>query len=470
MSGQPLASTKPGPSGIESAHPDGRANFYAAPGQQWWLVIVLLIVSTLATIDRQVIALLVNPIREHLQITDTQISLVIGAGFAIANTLFTLPAGYFADRSSRRALIVAGALVWSLMTMACGAAGSFVQLLLARAGVGFGESVIQPCALSMLSAALSPERRGRGFAVQSMAFMGGSALALIVGGILIGHFTVSGPHELPILGAVRPWQLTLIVVGLVGIPAAGLLLTVREPARPTLADAAAGGYVAALVMIRARWKVYIPLFVFQLTMTMLSLSYAAWLAAMIERLWHLSIRQIGLSLGLMMLVLPPIGLWTAGQAMDFAAARRGPRGPVLVGLIATALVAVAASAAPLSLQSAALLGVDWCLDAGQRDGLSDHRHRNDDHHPRGEHGPDHGAAAVFGRTRCRRCRTDGGSRGERHGLHGSCCSCSRFERGLLPLFDSFARRAGDALSRDWTAWAVSWLVRRSWRAHGRNQR
>ena len=348
MSGRPLADTGPGPSGIESAHPDGRANFYAAPGQQWWLVIVLLIVSTLATIDRQVIALLVNPIREHLQITDTQISLVIGAGFALANTLFTLPAGYFADRSSRRALIVAGALVWSLMTMACGAAGSFVQLLLARAGVGFGESVIQPCALSMLSAALSPERRGRGFAVQSMAFMGGSALALIVGGILIGHFTESGPHELPILGAVRPWQLTLIAVGLVGIPAAGLLLTVHEPARPTLAGAAAGGYVDALVMIRARWKVYIPLFVFQLTMTMLSLSYAAWLAAMIERLWHLSIQQIGLSLGLMMLVLPPIGLWTAGQAMDFAAARRGPRGPVLVGLIATALVAVAASAAPLS--------------------------------------------------------------------------------------------------------------------------
>jgi MFS transporter, Spinster family, sphingosine-1-phosphate transporter len=348
VSGRPLSNTGPGPIGIVSAHPDRRATFYAAPGRQWWLVIVLLIVSTLATIDRQVIALLVNPIREHLQITDTQISLVIGAGFALSNTLFTLPAGVFADRSSRRALIVAGALVWSFTTMACGAAGSFVQLLVARAGVGFGESVIQPCALSMLSAALSPERRGRGFAVQSMAFMGGSALALIVGGILISHFTMSGLHELPLLGAVRPWQLTLIVVGLVGIPAAGLLFTVREPPRPTHAAVAEGGYFAALVMIRARWKVYVPLFVFQLTMTMLSLSYAAWLAAMIERLWHLSIREIGLSLGLMMLVLPPLGLWTAGQAMDFAAARRGPRGPVLVGLIATALVAVAASAAPLS--------------------------------------------------------------------------------------------------------------------------
>lgn len=348
MSRRLLSNTDQESGGIESGRADIRANPYDASGQQWWLVIVLLVVSTLATIDRQVIALLVNPIREHLQISDTQISLVIGAGFALSNTLFTLPAGFFADRSSRRALIIAGALVWSFMTMVCGAAGSFLQLLLARAGVGFGESVIQPCALSMLSAALSPERRGRGFAVQSMAFMGGSALALIVGGILIGHFASSGPHELPLLGAVRPWQLTLIVVGLVGIPAAGLMLTVREPARSTYAVSSRGGYLAALVMIRARWRVYVPLFVFQLTMTMLSLSYAAWIAAMIERVWHLSMRQIGLSLGLMMLVLPPIGLWTVGQAMDFAAGRSGPRGPVLVGLVATALVAVAASGAPLS--------------------------------------------------------------------------------------------------------------------------
>jgi MFS family permease len=348
VSGRPLSNTGQESIGIGSGHADIRTDPYEAPGRQWWLVIVLLIVSTLATIDRQVIALLVNPIREHLQITDTQISLVIGAGFALSNTLFTLPAGFFADRSSRRALSIAGALVWSFMTMVCGAAGSLLQLLLARAGVGFGESVIQPCALSMLSGALSPERRGRGFAVQSMAFMGGSALALIVGGMLVGHFAMSGPHELPLLGAVRPWQLTLLVVGLVGIPVAGLLLTVREPPRSSLAGVSTGGYFAALGMIRSRWKVYIPLFVFQLTMTMLSLSYAAWLAAMIERLWHLSVKQIGLSLGLMMLLLPPLGLWTAGQAMDIAAARSGPRGPVLVGLIATALVAVAASAAPLS--------------------------------------------------------------------------------------------------------------------------
>jgi len=83
-------------------------------------------------------------------------------------------------------------------------------------------------------------------------------------------------------------------------------------------------------------------------MTLLSLGYAAWIAAMIGRAWHLSYVQIGTEVGLMMLVLPPMGLWAAGYLMDASAARMGVRGPVLVGLVATALVGVAATAAPLA--------------------------------------------------------------------------------------------------------------------------
>jgi len=325
------------------------AHGYDSARRQWWLVIVLLVVSTLGAIDRQVIALLVNPIREHLQVTDTQMSVIIGAAFGVSNTLFTLPAGYLADRVSRRGLILAGALVWSLMTMACGTAVSFAQLFLARAGVGFGESVIQPCALSMLRGALSPQRRARGFSVLYMSLTGGSSLALIVGGLLVSVLASSGPHYLPVVGPVRPWQLTLILIGLVGIPAGLLVLTAREPARS--ADgvrSSAGGYFVAWSLIRSRWKLYVPLLLFQLAMLMLSLSYAAWLPAMVQRLWHLSFAQIGVTLGLMMLLLPPIGLYIAGQWMDSAAARRGVSGPVMVGLFATALVALAATAAPLA--------------------------------------------------------------------------------------------------------------------------
>lgn len=325
------------------------AGGYDSARSQWWLVFVLLVVSTLAAIDRQVIALLVDPIRAYLQITDTQISLILGAAFGLANTLFTLPAGYLADRTSRRNLILAGALVWSLMTMACAGATSFGRLFLARAGVGFGESVISPTSTSMLRSALSPERRARGFSVFSMSFTGGSALALIFGGLLIGALTASGPHRVPLLGPVLPWQLVMILIGAGGLPVSLLVLTVREPqSLPQQPGARTGGYLEALSTIRSGWTLYVPLLVFQLAMLTLSLSYAAWLPAMVGRSWGLSYERIGLTVGIMMLCLPPVGLWAAGQLMDSAAARRGVTGPVAVGCFATVLVGVAASAAPLA--------------------------------------------------------------------------------------------------------------------------
>lgn len=349
---------------VTSLEPRGEQHAVATPHyaasvpRQWWLVIVLLVVSTLATIDRQIISLLVNPIREQLQISDTQISLIIGAAFAVSHMVFALPAGYFADRVSRRGLIMAGAIVWSFMTMACGAASSFLQLFLARAGLGFGESVIQPCALSMIRAALPPERRGRGFAVHAMALMGGSALALMAGGALIGAITASGIDEIPLFGKVSPWQLTLIVVGSVGIPVSALMLTVREPPRERNETAhASRGYGAALSLIGRQWRVYVPLFVFQLGQGMLNAAYAAWLAAMLGRVWHLSYAQIGVSMGVMMLLLPPLGLWGSGHIADSLTKRVGARGPALVGVFATVLVGVAATSAPL----APALPVFWVL-------------------------------------------------------------------------------------------------------------
>jgi MFS transporter, Spinster family, sphingosine-1-phosphate transporter len=338
------------PSAVKTSDSAESGGWYSgSAARQWRLVIVLLVMTSLSAIDRQVITLLVNPIRETLRITDVEISLVVGAAFAVSNTLFTLPAGYLADRISRRGLIACGALIWSVFTMACGMAGSFGRLFLYRVGVGFGESVIQPGALSMLRGALAPERRGRGFAVQAMGLMGGSALALMVGGLAIGLIERSGIDVLPVFGRAQPWQIALIVVGLLGLPAPLLLSFVREPARhgSTLA-APAAGIRSALGLVRRRSSVYVPLLAFQLGMTLLSLSYAAWVAAMIGRSWHLSYAQIGTWVGLVMLVLPPVGLGVWGQLIDYSAARMGVHGPVLVGLVATVLVGLAASAAPLA--------------------------------------------------------------------------------------------------------------------------
>jgi MFS family permease len=171
----------------------------------------------------------------------------------------------------------------------------------------------------------------------------------MLGGLSIGVIERSGIDHLPLVGRVYPWQIALILVGLLGLPAPLLLASVREPLRGAQGStASSAGIRSALRLVRRHSSVFLPLLAFQLGMTLLSLSYAAWVAAMIGRSWHLSYAQIGTWVGLVMLVLPPIGLWSWGHLIDYSAARVGVRGPVLVGLIATVLVGIAASAAPLA--------------------------------------------------------------------------------------------------------------------------
>ena len=102
-------------------------------------------------IDRQILALLVAPIKRDMHFTDTQISLLMGLSFALFYTLFGVFIGHFADKFNRRNIIVGGITVWSLMTTLCGGVQSYTQFFLARMGVGVGEATLGPSAYSMIT-------------------------------------------------------------------------------------------------------------------------------------------------------------------------------------------------------------------------------------------------------------------------------------------------------------------------------
>ena len=138
-----------------SPRPTGWPN----PTLAWFAVAVLMVAYTSSFIDRQILTLLVDPIRRDLTISDTQFSLLAGIAFSLFYTLMGLPLARLSDRGSRRMIVLVGVAVWSLMTVACGFAASFWGLFAARIGVGIGEATLSPAAYSLISDYFPPERR-----------------------------------------------------------------------------------------------------------------------------------------------------------------------------------------------------------------------------------------------------------------------------------------------------------------------
>ncbi|MGQ0623031.1 MAG: spinster family MFS transporter [Panacagrimonas sp.] len=197
----------------------------------WYVVGILMLAFVFSFVDRQILNLLVGPVRQDLGIGDTQVSLLLGPAFALFFVLAGLPLGRLADSHSRRGLITLGLVFWSLATAACGFARSFEHLFLARACVGIGEAVLAPAAYSLIADYFPRERRATALSVHATGIYIGAGLALMLGGLVIVFAARHGPMTLPLLGETRPWQVVFLVVGAAGILFSPLLLTVREPPR-----------------------------------------------------------------------------------------------------------------------------------------------------------------------------------------------------------------------------------------------
>lgn len=208
-----------------------KAGDYPIATLAWYMLGVLLIANVLSFVDRQILVLLVQPIRQDLGISDTQISLLQGFAFTILYSIIGLPLGRYADRHNRRNLIICGVAIWSMMTMCCGFAHTFGQLFAARIGVGIGEATLAPAAYSMICDAFRPQRRGTALGVYSSGIYLGIGASIALGGMVLALIRGAANVSLPLIGIVRSWQAAFICVGAPGLIIALLLLTVREPRR-----------------------------------------------------------------------------------------------------------------------------------------------------------------------------------------------------------------------------------------------
>lgn len=297
---------------------------YPRPRYAWYVVGVLTAAYLLSFLDRQILALLVEPIRRDLGISDFQVSLLGNLAFGIFYTLLGLPLGRAADRFSRRGIIAAGVATWCLMTAFCGLARNFTQLFIARVGVGVGEAALNPAALSMISDYFPRRTRGRALTFYNMGVSLGVGVALIFGGQVIAWVAAAPPVELPGIGLLRGWQTVFILVGLPGLLVALLMLTVREPVRrDRLQLRQADGTVTDQLTIRAtvgylreRWRTYLTHFIGMTVVTVLGYSYFFWVPSLFVRTWQWTIPEISLAYGIVTIIGGPLGIVLAGWISD----------------------------------------------------------------------------------------------------------------------------------------------------------
>ena len=308
---------------------------------------VLTAVGTLNFVDRQLLAVLIEPIRADMHFTDTQFGLLTGLSFALFYAVMGLPVAWLADRWRRVPIIAAACLLWSLATALCGFAGNFTQLAMARFGVGVGEAGGTPPSLSIFADQHPPERRSH----------------------IIGIFTANGPLGV-FLGAAFGgwaaqrfgWRGAFMAVGALGVVAAPLVwLFVREPARGAM-EVRPSVAAPPLSLVQS-FKLFVSRPSLRLLTVASGLSAFAsygmlnWIPAFLMRTQHMPLRDLsfwfapaaGLSMG--------VGIW-GGGALVGAFARRSPRAFALVPSLAALIMVpslVAALLAPSWQISLALM-------------------------------------------------------------------------------------------------------------------
>ena len=206
---------------------------YPKPAYAWYVVVLMMCFYVLSFMDRQIIAVLLDPIKIDLDLTDVQISLIGGVSFGLFYSVVGIFIGRLADSMNRPLLIAVGVFIWSLTTALCGLAAKFWHLLFLRMGVGLGEAALLPSTLSLLKDYFPPARLATPTSVFLFGAPIGIGLSFAAGGFMFSVAqditAVDGWNDVFLIGGSAAWKLVLIFLGVVGMVMTLGLATVREP-------------------------------------------------------------------------------------------------------------------------------------------------------------------------------------------------------------------------------------------------
>ena len=323
----------------------------------WFAVIILCLAQIVSTIDRGMLALVIDPVRADLLISDVQIALLQGLAFSIFYVTMGLPLGAVADVVSRRALLIAGILLWSAATIGGGLAADFGHMFASRLLIGVGEAVLGPCAVTMITDLFPPHKRGRPMSV----YVFGTMIAYGLGSVVSGYILQAAPQGafawIPYVGGLAPWRIAFILVGGLGFVIAALMLLMRDPPRlGGTGDAQSRMSIAAsLAYFRRQSRIFAPLYAMVAFFGLGGSVATGWGAVLLTRAYGFDIGTAGKSLGTGQIIWAVAGAAIAGALLDRVARRGGIAGKMrfaafmclaaipaaLGGLVANGMIAIA---------------------------------------------------------------------------------------------------------------------------------
>jgi len=298
----------------------------ATPGtinRGWFTVYMTAAVAIMSQIDRGILALFVQPMKRDFHLSDTQVSILLGFAFTFFYVVGGPPLSRMADRGVRKSVIAGCLAVWSLATAFCGIAQSFWAFFFARAVIGGTESGCGPASLSMIADAVPREKLPRAYAIYNSGFLGGQALSLVIGGVLLGLLARVEPIHLGAGIVIRNWQLVFIMLGIPGLLIAAVVAaTVPEPQRR--GGNKPGGYPMREVLgfVVSQRALHGPLMLGVLCMTFQTYGLLQWMPAFYERTYGWGPATIGPLLGIITLVCSTAGLFGGARIAEILGRRR----------------------------------------------------------------------------------------------------------------------------------------------------
>ena len=355
-------------------------NNYPSSQQAWYGVVILTLAYILSFLDRQLLSLVVTDVKSDLDLTDSQVSIILGFAFALFYTTMGIPIGRLADKKSRRTIIGIGITVWCFMTAVTGIVKTYAQLFIARIGVGVGEATLSPSALSIISDYFPKEKRGTAMGFFNMGVSVGSGIALILGGQIVAYFADFPPIILPLVGQIYEWQALFIFIGIPGLLVALLMSTIKEPSRKgkmTVVNESGSSSEEISIkdtirFIYQRKEAYGWLFLSMACSVLIGYAFLSWLPTMYIRSYNIGIPTITLWLGVAFLIGGPFGATMSGWLGDKLYKKYNNSSHVMLFAYSMIILTVAAVLVPLmpNYQTATLMFIPQIVTAAGQTALA----------------------------------------------------------------------------------------------------